>query len=1079
MGHELITAPGLAALESALFKAVQAEQAGDPLRPVAVLVGSHYLGRYLTRRLARLGPGLLNLRLITLRQMALQLGREPLETGTDRVRLPRGIAPALIEHTIDQAGLELMQPVQAFPGFRSALLATFRDLRDAGLADELARGLESAAAGRLSPKIREAGRAARFFWGSYRELYYDDAELFGAAAGNARHFLERFGTGRLLIYGLYDFTRVQARLIQGLAAAAPLTVFLPWAPGPAYEYARTGRQFFLSLPGVQETALDYASASGGDLAKVQATMAGAAANTGKSSPAKTGPGKVEIVSAAGELREVQEIAGRVLKLAEQGTPFGRMGILVRNTELYLPLVREVMAGAGIPCFFTGIEPVGQSPEERCLHRLLSLLDRGDGPRFPRAEIMEFLSGPGARLPGSDPFLPSRWREYSIAAGVVAGPEDWDQKLAALAADRKTKPDRQKEIEAFRQRVLDLISCLLAFPEPGRFNDFGVAFNGLLKNFTEYGLTDEIFLDLKGLDRLGVAANLDRFRKVVVSRPLLEEDEEELEEREAEPDMATTSEEPARRFQEGAVTVGSIMGLRGLRFSAVFVPGLSSRSFPAPPREDPILLDREREELQKVLGLPGALPKKGLRPWEDRLLFGLTVEAAEESLTLTYSRTDEQGGHERLGSRFLLEAAGAMAGGPVDYSRLSAGQVSGVTRTPISRVRLAGKDPQVLVGRPALHEEEFLLWAVAQGSLPRDSLPPTALKIHPFLAAGWKLLEARKKIAASPVLGFLGSEPARTELAKWTREKYFSAGELETYARCPFQYFCGRVMRLKPVDLPESAEFEASSRGRLVHEVLKKFMEQQRENRGRPLRDQGPKQLLVELEKIFDEVCAEETERPGSDLEWELIQNDLRAGLPEILEALLNLEDGDFLPAEFERSFGSESERVNLQLPAGEIIRLKGRIDRIDRSAAAAAKLRVIDYKTGRNPFGKNQVLRSGTALQAPLYLLAAAEITGQAIDDLAESESGYVYVMGQDAGKIKLQPGTREILDRARQALEVILSGVRSGVFCPTPAQVEKDICNRRCDYRGLCGTLGSYFQEFLTAADPAKKIRGQLDEFE
>ena len=41
--------------------------------------------------------------------------------------------------------------------------------------------------------------------------------------------------------------------------------------------------------------------------------------------------------------------------------------------------------------------------------------------------------------------------------------------------------------------------------------------------------------------------------------------------------------------------------------------------------------------------------------------------------------------------------------------------------------------------------------------------------------------------------------------------------LERYARCPFQYFSRQVLRLQPLEAPESvAELDARSRGELCH-----------------------------------------------------------------------------------------------------------------------------------------------------------------------------------------------------------------------------------------------------------------------
>jgi len=61
---------------------------------------------------------------------------------------------------------------------------------------------------------------------------------------------------------------------------------------------------------------------------------------------------VEFFSAAGEGLECVEIARRTRALAEQGTTFDRTAILLRDPNLYLPLVEDALRRAGIPGYFT-------------------------------------------------------------------------------------------------------------------------------------------------------------------------------------------------------------------------------------------------------------------------------------------------------------------------------------------------------------------------------------------------------------------------------------------------------------------------------------------------------------------------------------------------------------------------------------------------------------------------------------------------------------------------------------------------------------------------------------------------------
>lgn len=59
-----------------------------------------------------------------------------------------------------------------------------------------------------------------------------------------------------------------------------------------------------------------------------------------------------LFSAPGESLECVEIARRIRRLAEQGTPFDRIAILLRNVEQYRPLVEEAMRRGAIPAYFS-------------------------------------------------------------------------------------------------------------------------------------------------------------------------------------------------------------------------------------------------------------------------------------------------------------------------------------------------------------------------------------------------------------------------------------------------------------------------------------------------------------------------------------------------------------------------------------------------------------------------------------------------------------------------------------------------------------------------------------------------------
>jgi len=127
-------------------------------------------------------------------------------------------------------------------------------------------------------------------------------------------------------------------------------------------------------------------------------------------------------------------------------------------------------------------------------------------------------------------------------------------------------------------------------------------------------------DLFSLDELGEKTEIQQFREIL-SQAL-----EEI-------------SLPVGAFQKAGVCLSELMPARGLSFRAVFLPGMVERAFPPPIRQDPLLLDQEREEINRSLQGKGRAPLKKSRFQEELLLFALAAGAARQKLILSYPRLD--------------------------------------------------------------------------------------------------------------------------------------------------------------------------------------------------------------------------------------------------------------------------------------------------------------------------------------------------------------------------------------------------------------------------------------------------------
>ena len=133
MEHQIYAGP-FEALEGRLLEKIAARQKEDPLAPVALLVGSNVLASYLKYRIAEQGRAAANLRFYTFLDLAGSLAAA--SPDQKKPRLPRLGPGSILDTILRQGGPAVFKEISAYPGFRAALLDTFRDLRDAGIAPE-------------------------------------------------------------------------------------------------------------------------------------------------------------------------------------------------------------------------------------------------------------------------------------------------------------------------------------------------------------------------------------------------------------------------------------------------------------------------------------------------------------------------------------------------------------------------------------------------------------------------------------------------------------------------------------------------------------------------------------------------------------------------------------------------------------------------------------------------------------------------------------------------------------------------------------------------------------------------------
>ncbi len=254
---------------------------------------------------------------------------------------------------------------------------------------------------------------------------------------------------------------------------------------------------------------------------------------------------------------------------------------------------------------------------------------------------------------------------------------------------------------------------------------------------------------------------------------------------------------------------------------------------------------------------------------------------------------------------------------------------------------------------------------------------------------------------------------------------FSASGLETFLRCPLQFFFNRTLRLKSLPpLPED-RFDFLQQGIIVHAALASWATERLP-------------LSQALEQAFERFRAEQHVPPSFALEAARLR----------IERLVApfIEDYSWPPPLQVRA----EEAFELALDPETMIR--GKIDLIETASEGD---RIYDFKYSAN--GRiRENLDSTSALQAPLYLRGYEAQSGRPVLGvfyiaLKEGENHQLIGWGEpnaDADRKCIKPLTPEWLDHKLMQVREAIADIRAGHIGARP--VNAKTCEW-CDFREAC----------------------------
>lgn len=783
-----------------------------------------------------------------------------------------------------------------------------------------------------------------------------------------------------------------------------------------------------------------------------------------SAPAPISDGTAEIMRCVGEAGEVREVLRRALA---GGIPLDQIELLHTDRTTYVPLVHETLsalersrdeASDELPVTFAEGLPCWYSRPGRSLAAWLQWIQQD----FPQDKLVSMIREGLLEVPvpaGEEKIsgfhqLAAVCRTIGIGMGRQRYAVAMEKQIAALdeqlteAASRPADEDETRSVArkaAIERRMRDvkaldaLIGRLLQIsPDPDaaqpdvvsgaiEFLERFARRTNKLDQFAADRLIKEIrdmahWLDLDdgaaGFDVWSWLADLPGECRVLGSGP-----------------------------KPGCLHVDSIYtgGHSGRR--CTFIIGLDDGRFPGTGLQDPLLLDSERRQLSSHLATASGRMHEAFRDFS-RLLARLRGQ-----VVFSFPWYDVVEDRERFPSPVLLTAYRILAGKP----HADQGDLLESLPAPASYAPAAAEK--------CLDVSEWWLWRLCGSQEIND---PEALVDRHFPHLGRGADASRQRHSEEFTVYDGRVEQAGQDLdPTLTDGRVMSANSLQTAGRCPLAFFYQYGLGLA---LPDELKIDPDrwldplAFGSLLHTTFERFVRELVARDDLPQYERDFPRLRQLLHEQIEQYRG--TYPPPSENAYHRQCSDLDRTIRTFLreEERFCAETGS-RPAYLETSLGmaadgdgSEldmSEPIPVTLPNGKTIRIRGRIDRIDR-IGEDQKYAIWDYKSGSTyNYEQADPFRAGRVMQPFLYVAAVTHhLRGAVSPDAQVTRFGFFFP-GVKADGARLQ-WERERLSEGASILENLTEVISSGAFLATNDS-ERD-CGY-CDFSKICGDTDAVAQ--------------------
>lgn len=666
-----------------------------------------------------------------------------------------------------------------------------------------------------------------------------------------------------------------------------------------------------------------------------------------------------ILSAANPYSEVEAAAREIIHLCrDKGLRYKDMAVVTKDLDSYEKLVRIIFAQYDIPFFIDKKRAVADHPLAMLVMSAIGIIQKN----FTYESVFRYLKTGLAGVDRSDVDL---LENYVLANGIRGSQwysqQQWEYRLNHSFGDEEPAKEETEviaRVNTVRQNIINpLIKLKGGFKEAKSAREMCLCLYDFLCEIGIPERVEELILIYTQRGELEIAEEYKQIWDVIIQ--VMDQVVEISGDEGMDLDQFFSLLNIGfSQYDMGIIPhssdqllVGSVDRWRSHEIHSLFILGVNDGVFPAAPKDEGMLSDRDRE-LLKSLGLELALDTK-TKAFQEQYLLYTTLTKAGKYVRISYPVADHEGKALRP-SYVINKLKKLFPKMVVESTVLGEGEAVDLIGPPLPSFNYLVGFLRSLIkdDNNAAIWKEVYLWFLNNDQW-KDKLKN--------VAQGLYYTNEEKPLGMEKVNKLYGNI------------HYSSVSRLERFASCPFSFYVQYGLKAKERKV---MRLEAPDIGSFLHLVISRFSEEL-EAQGMKWKDVDEAWCQAHISMIVDEIIESYQELPFKRTKrYSYLKDRLKRVVTRSIWIIAEqVKRSGFQPIAYEVAFGQADglPAITLDIPGEQQVVLTGRIDRIDLlETDKGSYVRVVDYKSGAKDFKLSDVY-NGIELQLITYLSAIWE----------------------------------------------------------------------------------------------------------